>query len=65
MRICDFCHSRGEYRVSTTQIAIGNDFEEVNDACESCAMSVKEMLNQPKADPEERRSPGRPRKKES
>lgn len=62
MKICDFCwNSNGQPVAAVTQIAIGNDAEEIYDACQSCAMSVKELLNQPK--PEEKKSgPGRPRK---
>lgn len=62
MRLCDFCwNSTGQPVPAATQISIGFEYEETYDACQSCAMSVKEMLNQPKAD-EKKSGPGRPRK---
>ena len=62
MRVCDFCWSRdGQPVQAVTQIAIGNDGEEIYDACQSCAMSVKELLNQPEVE-RKGRGPGRPRK---
>ncbi len=62
MRVCDFCWSRdGQPVQAVTAIAIGNESEEVYDACQSCAMLVKELLNQPESE-RKSRGPGRPRK---
>jgi hypothetical protein len=59
VKICDFCWSAsGQPVAAVTQITIGNDAEEVYDACQSCAMSVKELLSQP----EEKKKAGRPKK---
>jgi hypothetical protein len=63
MRLCDFCWSSSGLPVAaSTQISFGpiDNPDEVYDACQSCAMTVKEMLNQPKK--EEKHGPGRPRK---
>lgn len=63
MKICDFCQNSGQHVLAVTQISFGNadQPDEIYDACQSCAMVVKEMLNQPKAEGK-KRGPGRPGK---
>jgi hypothetical protein len=63
MRICDFCWSAsGEPVMAATQLSFGatENPDEIYDACQSCAMTVKELLNQPEK--EKKSGPGRPRK---